>query len=228
VILRTTPQNLAELRMVLESIDGKLRRLQVSVKQASRTGGRDAKASVSGSVGNERKRVTVPDSGSGEGGRVEIRRDDDRVRAHAQASQSSAVDLGVQTVQVLEGNDAYIRVGQSIPVRSGIVTRTPQGAQISESVDYHDADTGFYVKPRVSGEQVTLSIGTRRDSVADPNSGSINVQRMDTIVSGRLGEWIELGGIMQDSTRTDGGTIYRRSSVGFDDRRVFLKVEEIP
>jgi hypothetical protein len=48
------------------------------------------------------------------------------------------------------------------------------------------------------------------------------------VVSGRLGEWLELGGIAQESVQRDSGTVYRRSVTGQDDRRVFLKVEMIP
>jgi len=48
------------------------------------------------------------------------------------------------------------------------------------------------------------------------------------VVSGRLDEGLDLGGIAQESVQLDGGTVYRRSVSGQDDRRVFLKVEQIP
>jgi hypothetical protein len=134
--------------------------------------------------------VTVPGTGSNQGGTVVIKRDDDHVRGRASQSQSTTSDGGVQTLQVMEGNEVFIQVGQSVPVRS-------QSAQGSETVEYRDVGTGFYVRPRVSGNQVTLSISTRRDSVADPNTGTLNIQRVDTVVSGRLGEWLALGGIAQ-------------------------------
>ncbi len=148
-----------------------------------------------------------------------IRRGDDQVRGRVSQSQSATTDSNVQTLQVLEGNEAFIQIGQSVPVRS-------QSAQGSETVQYRDAGAGFYVRPRVSGKQVTLSISTRRDSVADPNTGALNVQRVDTVVSGRLGAWIELGGIAQESVQRESGTVYRRSVTGQDERRVFLKVDE--
>lgn len=219
IIVRTTPQNLAELRKVLDLVDAMPRKLLISVRQQSAAGGMGSESEVSGSVGNDRARVTVPGTGSNQGGNVVIRRGDDKVRGRVSQSQSASSDSGVQTLQVLEGNEAYIQVGQSVPVRS-------QSAQGSETVQYRDAGTGFYVRPRVSGNQVTLAISTRRDSVADPNTGAINVQRVDTVVSGRLGEWIELGGIEQESVQRDNGTVYRRSVTGRDDRRVFLKVDE--
>jgi len=221
IIVRTTPQNLAELRKVLDVVDAMPRKLTISVRQQSNASGTESEAEISGSVSNERARVTVPGTGSNQGGTVVIRRGDDKVRGRVSQSQSASSDSGVQTLQVLEGNEAFIQVGQSVPVRS-------QSAQGSETVQYRDAGTGFYVRPRVSSNQVTLSISTRRDSVADPNTGAINVQRVDTVVSGRLGEWLELGGIAQESVQRDIGTAYRRSVSGLDDRRVFLKVEKMP
>jgi len=221
IIVRTTPQNLAELRTVLGVVDAMPRKLLISVRQQSAASGTESEAEISGSIGNDRARATVPGTGSNQGGNVVIRRGDDKVRGRVSQSQSAATVSSVQTLQVLEGNEAFIQVGQSVPVRS-------QSAQGSETVQYRDAGAGLYVRPRVIGNQVTLSISTRRDSVADPNTGAINVQHVDTVVSGRLGEWLELGGIAQESVQRDSGTVYRRSVSDLDDRRVFLKVEQMP
>jgi type II secretory pathway component GspD/PulD (secretin) len=161
IVVRTTPQNLAELHKVLDVVDAMPRKLLISVRQQSAASGTGSEAEVSGSIGNDRARVTVPGTGSNQGGTVVIRRGDDQVRGRVSQSQSAATDSSVQTLQVLEGNEAYIQVGQSVPVRS-------QSAQGSETVQYRDAGAGFYVRPRVSGNQVTLSISTRRDSVECP------------------------------------------------------------
>ena len=218
IVVRTTPQNLAELRKVLDVVDAMPRKLLISVKQQSTASGTGSEVEVSGSIGNDRARVTVPRTGSNQGRNVVIRRGDDHIRGRVSQSQSAATDSGVQTLQVLEGNEAFIQIGQSVPVRS-------RSAQGSETVQYRDAGAGFYVRPRVSGNQVTLSISTRRDSVADPNTGALNVQSVDTVVSGRLGEWLELGEIAQESVQRDSGTVYRRSVSGQDERRVMLKVD---
>jgi hypothetical protein len=36
-----------------------------------------------------------------------------------------------------------------------------------------------------------------------------------------------VGGIAQESVQRDSGTVYRRSVSGLEDRRVYLKVEEV-
>jgi type II secretory pathway component GspD/PulD (secretin) len=228
LIVRTTPQNLAELHKVLGVVDTMPKRLMISVRQEAVGTGLDSEAEVSGSIGTDGARVTVPGSRSNQGATAQVRKGDNVARARVLSSQSAATDRGVQTVQVLEGNEALIRIGQSVPIRSRSVIQTPQGTQISESVEYRDADTGFRVRPRVNGDQVTLEISSRHDALADPNSQTFNVQRVDTVVSGRLGEWMEIGGVDQSRVQTDGGTVSRRSGSFSDDRKVFLKVEQIP
>ena len=228
VIVRTTPQNLAELRKVLDAVDTMPKRLVISVRQEATGTGQASEAEVSGSIGTDDARVTVPGSRRKKGAGAEVRNGDDVVRGRVLNSQSAATDRVVQTVQVLEGNEALIRVGQSVPVRSRNVIQTPQGARISETVEYRDADTGFRVRPRVNGDRVTLEISTRGDSPVDSNSQTFNVQRVDTVVSGRLGEWMEIGGVDQSRVQTDDGTLSRRSVSTSDDRKVFLKVEQMP
>lgn len=228
VIVRSTPENLAELRKVLDMVDNAPRRLLISVKQDSAGSGTVDEAEISGSIGTDRARVTVPGTGSQQGGTAQIKRGDDKLNARVLRSQSASTDRSVQTVQVLEGNEAFINVGQSVAIPGGSVTVTPLGAQASQSTEYRDVGTGFRVRPRVNGNQVTLEISTRRDSLGDPNAQSFNVQSVDTVVSGRLGQWMELGGIGQSSTQHDSGTVSRRSNIGADDRRVLLKVEELP
>jgi hypothetical protein len=228
VIVRTTPQNLAELHKVLDAVDTMPKRLVISVRQQAAQSGETTEAEVSGSIGTDGARISVPGNRSKQGAGAEVRKGDNVVRGRVLSSQSAATDRGVQTVQVLEGNEALIRIGQSVPVRSGNVTLTPLGTQISESVEYRDADTGFRVRPRVNGNQVTLEISSRRDTIADPNAQSFNVQRIDTVVSGRLGEWMEIGGADQSRVQTEGRTISRRTGSLSDDRKVFLKVDQLP
>ena len=228
VILRTTPQNMAELKKVLDAVDTMPKRLVISVRQEAVGTGLANEAEVSGSIGAGDARATVPGSRSQQGGTVVIRKGDNVVRGRVISSQSAATDRGVQTVQVLEGNEATIRIGQSVPIRSQNVIQTPQGTQISQSVEYRDADTGFRVRPRVNGDRVTLEINSRRDTLADPNSQTFDVQRVDTVVSGKLGEWMEIGGMDQNRVQNEGGTISRRTGSVSDDRKVFLKADLLP
>lgn len=221
LIVRTSPQNLAELRKILDTIDKRPRRLMITVSQDVDLSSRRSGASVSGTVGNDNVSVTVPRKrGEGRGAGVSA----DGVEARVYNSQSAGAERGGQTVQVLEGNTAFIRVGQSVPITS----RQRVGPVVTESTQFRDATSGFYARPRTNGDRVTIEIAGNRDQFTNPSTGAASIQRFDTVVSGRLGEWIELGGSTQSREFDENGVVYRSSEARRDERRLYLKVEELP
>jgi hypothetical protein len=231
LVVRTTPANLEEIKRILASIDVAPRQLLITVRQDADTARQGSRAEVSGSVGGEHGRVTVPGSRDARGGNVVLREGDDRVRANVQESESTASDRNIQTVRVLEGREAYVSVGQSVPVRERQVRRSVVGGQVVEQVvegtQYRDVATGFYVVPRITGDRVTLDVSPQRESMSRRVPGAVNVQSMNTTVSGRLGEWMEIGGLSRDASGQQTVILGRSSSVTRDSRRVLVKVDEI-
>lgn len=229
LVVKTTPANLAELKRVLAVIDSKPRQLMISVRQSSSADGSREDASVSGTVGvGNQAQIKVPrPPGAGNEPGVSVQSGNTRVEGRAVSSRSARDNDMTQTVQVLEGNNAFIRVGQSAPVSNAQVIHTPVGTQITRGTDLVDADTGFYVTPRVNGDRVTLEISTSRDRVRNSNTGAVNIQRVSTVVSGRLGEWIEIGGSSETVERSQSQIAARSRDAWSDDRRVMLKVDEV-
>jgi len=227
LIVRTTRDNLAQLKQVLAVLDSRPRQLVISVRQGSLDDTSRASASVSGSVGvSDSARITVPaPQGVRRDPGLVVQSGTNQVEAHALSSRA-AQDSGVtQTVQVLEGNSAFIRVGQSAPVTNTQVTGAPGAGRVTQVTDFANADTGFYVTPRVSGDRVTLEIGTTRDRAR--GSGAVSIQQASTVVSGRLGEWIEVGGSSASVDRSQSGLLARRQDSGRDGRAIMLKVDEV-
>ncbi|MEO8164537.1 MAG: secretin N-terminal domain-containing protein [Betaproteobacteria bacterium] len=229
LIVRTTVQNLAELRKVLDAVDRMPKRLVISVRQQASATGLESDVELAGSVGHDGARVSVPPSRvGGEGTTAQVRKGDNTAQVRARRAQATSMERGVQTVQVLEGNVAVIRVGQSVPVASRRVIRTPQGTQISESMEYRDEDRGFSVRPRLNGTQVTLKISSRLDAPADSGSQAFNIQHVDTVVAGTLGQWMEIGGVDQTRSQSDGTPLSARKNSVSANRKIFLKVDQLP
>lgn len=209
LVIRASPNNIADLRRVLASIDSRPRQLKISVRQGAEGAASDRAAAVSGTLSSG--------GGSSVQGRI----------VNSQDASDSRV---TQTLQVMEGNVAVIQVGTSQPVPNRVVTRTPSGGVvITDATAYRDVTTGFSVLPRVSGERVTLEINPQRDTVntnAGP-VGTVSVQRASTVVSGRLGEWIELGGMSQTETRSGSAILSSSSASRSDNRSIWVKVEEL-
>lgn len=232
LVIRATPAEMAQIKRVLASIDKAPRRLLITVRQDADLERDRRETELSGSIGGDHARVTIPGSGSRDGGTVVLRDGDDRLRARIIDSQQISRDRTAQTIQVLEGSSAFIRIGESRPVRNRQVVRTVVNGQIVDRVvegtEYRDANTGFSVLPRLQGNIVTLDINPQRETFDEQRRGTVNVQRVTTTVSGRLGEWIDLGGT--GDARSDERTVLLGRSTGrVDERRgVQVKVEELP
>lgn len=232
LVIRATPAELAQVKNVLASLDKAPRRLLITVRQNADIERSRREAEVSGSIGNDNARVTVPGSGSRSGGNLDLRNGDDRLSARIGETQQSGSMGTAQTVQVLEGYSAFIGVGESRPVRNRqVVRRVVNGRLVDEVVDgtdYVDATTGFSVVPRLQGDLVMLDIDPRRESFDNSRRNAINVQSVVTTVSGRLGEWIDLGGVAQ-SGNSQGSTLLGRGSRSSNERSgVQVKVEVLP
>jgi Bacterial type II and III secretion system protein len=201
------------------------------VRQDADARGSSEEADIAGTVGGSNARVTVPGSRDNRGAVVQGRRGDDRVSARVYGTQSLDNDRNTQQVQVLEGSEALIQVGQSVPVPILGTARGVYGGRVIErpidTVEYRDILTGFYVRPRLAGDVVTLDVSPQRDTPGNQGRGSMNVQRVSTTVSGRLGEWMEIGGIVSGRSFDDSGTVYRSARATGDNRRVLIKVDEV-
>src|SRR3954470_1385969 len=180
LVVRTTRANMAELKQVLATVDAAPRRLMISVRQTSgMDSSRDA-ASVQGSVDvgtNARVKVPGRPGAAGDPG-VSVQTGRARVEGNVASSQSARNDQVTQSVQVLEGNQAFIRAGQPAIVPNTQIIETPTGRQIIHGGGQNvEANTGFYVTPRVSGDRVTLEIGTSRERLRNLETGSVSGQR---------------------------------------------------
>ncbi len=211
LILRASPGNIADIRRVLQTLDTRPRRLLISVRQDADRTQEARSASISGGV-------QIGSSGSGA-----------VITGRTIDNQSSSQDRVTQTLQVMDGGIATINVGQSIPVPARVVTRTVNGVLVQDTTSYRDVGTGFQVRPRVSGERVNLEINPHRDTPG--SGGTVNIQQAYTTVSGRLGEWMELGGSNVSETRSGSGILTgnaaQRSDNRSDNRSIWVKVEEL-
>jgi type II secretory pathway component GspD/PulD (secretin) len=224
LFVRTTPANLAELKRVLDVVDARPRQLIISVRQDAdlERGRRGAQVSGSADLGDAGQ-VTVPGRPRPGGATVTA----GGVEAQVYSSESQRTDRMSQSVRVLEGSAAFISIGQSVPVQGRQVIVGPGGALSQQSTQYRDVDSGFYVTPRVNGDTVTLEISAANDRVVNPATGASSIQRVQTVVSGRLGQWIELGGTGEQRSRDQSVILGRSSDASRDDRRVLLRVEEV-
>ena len=90
-----------------------------------------------------------------------------------------------------------------------------------------DLGTGFVAVPRLAGDRVTVEISPR-DDTPGPLPGSVSSQRLVTTVSGRLGEWMELGGSGTEQSASASGIVRYSTQSASGQRRLLLRIETLP
>ena len=208
LFLKASPANRADIKRALAAIDKPSRRLIIRI--------------------SENRQSDQASQGAEAGGQVVLgstRRA--QVNGQVWSTQQARGEKNSQMVQTVDGGQAYIQVGRSlaIPMRQTVIG--PGGAIVNDSVVYRDVGRGFYASPRLNGERVTLDISQQADSANVYGRGNINTQCLSTTVSGRLGEWIELGGTGRQAAGTQAGITSYSTSDARDDRSIWLKVEEV-
>jgi len=224
LVIRASADKLAQIKRVIASLDTKPRRLMIIVRQNTTREALAQEASVYGTVGTDHARVTLPEASSQAGARVEVGSQRNHTGAKITSTRDIESSADEQRVQVLEGNAAFIRAGQSVPHPTRTIVRNGRQVTVVEETQYQDVSSGFYVLPRMSGSQVTLEISPQHNTLG--SQGAVNLQQASTVLSGRIGEWIELGGVGQQGTRNDSGTVYSTQDISSDNRSIFVKVEE--
>lgn len=226
LVVKTTPENLAEIKRVLARLDRTPRNLMITVQHGL---SEDFTAGQQEAFGNiETKDITIS-AGHAPRGRsgLVISHKDNRNEAgvRIRRTRSQSEDLNMQRLRVLEGRPAFIHTGQSLPFAEGDVFISRGYPTVHGSIRYKDIGTGFYVVPRLREEQVFLDITPQRSRLG--GGGAIDFQAAHTTISGRLGEWMELGGLSGEQIRSARGTVYSTRTRGTAEQRIFIKVDEI-
>lgn len=213
LFLRASKRNRDDIKRALAALDTPLRRLIIRVSQTRQDDLQNQGFDVSGQVGR-----------SG----VVIGTRNEPMNARIIDTRSARNENGSQMVQTVEGSSAFIQVGRSMPVPMRQMVMGPGGVFVSSGVVFRDIGQGFYASPRVSGDSVTVEISQQSDTPGQWGQGSAQTQRLSTTISGRLGEWLELGGTGQQAAGRDRGGISLSTSDAASQRSLWLKVEELP
>lgn len=213
LIVNAEPAKIRELQSVLQQIDSRPHRLLITVDTSENLQQDSRGYSVDGSASAGNIEI--------QSGRGEVN-GKDRVRIIRRSTDSRSG--GSQQVQATEGYPALIQVGQSVPITS---TATGPYGQFYSQTEYRNVNRGFYVTATLTGNLVHVTISSSNDRLSQSHPGVIDTQSTDTRVSGKLGEWITLGGVSEQNQADQHGFVRRYSTQGRDDTSLRLKVETL-
>ncbi len=198
LILRTTPDNLAELRQAIAALDTRLQRLRISVAQTRINDGAFDSYGVDARLQGGDAGVTIGTPQAGPGSALDAR----ITRTHGQDEGSN-----LYSVLALDGQAAFIDTGEARPQPYINQHWGPYGGGVQGGIDYVETRSGFHITPHLRGEGVTLEIASQREDFARDGAGDITTSGVDTVVSGRLGEWLPLGGVAETTAGDQSGLL---------------------
>ncbi|MCL5802048.1 MAG: hypothetical protein M1283_05970 [Gammaproteobacteria bacterium] len=234
LVVRTTPGNLEQIKQALVALDVAPQRLMITVKQDVNSSRETRSTEASGHIRSGKVVTTVgrDDPREQAGTEVRITRDVQGGtnvaggRTRVATTDALRGDRNTQQLQVLEGTPAYIEIGESVPVAEPGFILAPQPI-VYNSISYKDLTTGFSVLPRIHGDEVTVEIAPHRAVLSREGGGKIDVQASHTTVSGKLGEWLDLGGAVQRQSSAEGGIVYSTRGLSSEQNRVLIKIEKL-
>ncbi len=208
LFLQSSPETAARVRNLVDMLDTPARILQVSVFQGSESSLREIAATA---------RLRVESGGSTYG------TTGSSVSVDGISTQESLRNNPVHQVRVTEGNEAYIETGERIPYFYGAAFAGRRA--VAGAVEYQDVVTGFYVLPRIRGDNVTLEVSPFRSATSDTGGGNIETQAASTTITGNLGEWLPIGGVTEQVERSETGIGSTYATRGKDATGIWIKAD---
>jgi type II secretory pathway component GspD/PulD (secretin) len=226
IFLRASPETLAQVEDMITVLDVASKVLQISVFQGSTRGlselGFGAKVQLGGDDANVSIGTTGNNNGNA-GGSITYGTSKGSGSISSFSTRKRLQDNPIHQVRVTEGAEAYIETGQQIPYFSGTNWITPNG--VVGGIEYKDALTGFYVRPRIHGDNVTLQVSPFKNSQRSSGAGNIETQYASTTITGRIGEWLLIGGVTEQLKRAQSGTGTTISTQSRNNESIWIKAD---
>ncbi len=230
LVIRTTPANLADLKQVLASLDVRQQQLRITVRQNVQGASQAAADQLAARLRVGGGAASAGMGGPGDAPGAAIRYQGENAGVSVESYRTHGEDDRASThfIMAIEGTPAYITTGQSLPLPQSSALLTPYGANVQESLTYRNVGSGVYVTPRLAGDEVTLEISPYSEQLSRGGGGMIAEHSVNTVVRGRLGEWLALGGATSASHDSSGSELTRTQNSDSNAYDVWVKVEVAP
>ncbi|MFZ3086812.1 MAG: secretin N-terminal domain-containing protein [Methylotenera sp.] len=214
LIIRTDSRNMAEIEQIIARLDTARQNLKITVSRQDNRLSDKSSAEVSG-----RKRIGNVAVGTGS----YPNNANDGVQIDIENRQSKTGNSSNQFIQVMDGERAFILVGQSIPYTQEWVSLTHRYVSVQRTTEFIEINTGFAIRPRSIGNQIELEI-TPRFTQLNQN-GFLDFEVLTTVIRANRGEWVDLGGIMQQKDDVSRAILNWQASHQSLNNKLLIRVE---
>jgi hypothetical protein len=230
LFIRTSDENLQQIRKVIGRLDSEPKMLLISVFQGSEADLSEFALEGAINYRNGRGQLGSGQSAAvGRGPETSYRTPGGRATARIINTTRRQSQQPVHRLRIIEGRPGYIETGQSIPFFSGTswLNRRKRVERVLGGVEYRAVHTGFYVLPRLRGNQVTLDVSPYRQEPSMTQGGAYETSGADTRITGPLGQWLLIGGITQQSRNEQGGIGKLHSTQSTANHKIWIKAEAV-
>lgn len=214
LIIRASPEKMIEIEQIISTLDVERQNLKITVSHQNNLQNSDDSIAVDGRklIGN----ITI-------GTRKYPRNAPDGVQLDIENRQSNIRSNGNQFINVMDGERAYIKVGQSVPYTQEWLTLTRRYVSVKKTTEFVDISTGFSVRPRTIGNQIEIEITPR---IAQLNQNKyIDFEELSTIIRVNRGEWIDLGSTMQQKDEVSRAILSKNNNEQSQSNALSIRVE---
>lgn len=207
LLVRGSDADVARIRDALTVLDRAPKQMLVSVRYATQS-----------QIDSERIAA---------GGQVAVQNGNASGQLNLRAGRSSDSRDGsnVSSVRVMEGQAAYIASGERIPiVMAGVISSHRGASQTGLIIGERQTNSGFQVTPRINGDVVLVDVGAQQEQA---RGGNIATHSVNTSVTGKLSEWLPLGGVDQPIETRTSGIGSRRIETASSQRQMWIKVDRV-
>ena len=210
LIVKAPPSVLKEIEQLLQEIDAPAQNLLLEVSSTLDGSGNIEAHSIEGAIKAEDTRIisTAPPRNR-PAASVRYKKDGTLIKTTHTRRQGFTSQPDTFKIRAATGHWAQIQTGQKVPYYSADYPYADKRYPLlgGSSVEFQDVTSGFEVFPTLNGDTVTLKVRPYHSSMNRAWPDRINQRSLETVVTGKLGQWIYLGGAMnQINTQNNGYT----------------------
>jgi len=210
LLVKTTPERLADIIMFIDKLDTPQNNLIITVIQSRHTTAEELNTAA-------RVNLNLPHN--------DPLRPGGRITGHYYQTEDQNSSESTQTIRTLEGNAAHIAVGKTYPIQNVQIYNSGYGyPAVSTTTGLMNATTGFAVTPRLAEQQVILDVSPWSETVN--TRGQLETRNAQSTIKMNLGEWMELGGIDENSHSSANGNLSTIRQTNPNRLHILVKVDK--
>ncbi|MDW7646356.1 MAG: hypothetical protein SCI25_15105 [Desulfuromonadales bacterium] len=201
LVLRASTGRLAELTDLITALDRPRKTLKISLRQT--------RAGQTGDLSAGFYRVGP-----------------DQFQAEGQRTLGNRQQTTESFLRVLEGETGLLILGREVPFTTAMTVFSGRHRGFSRTVEYKSVTTGFWVRPQVLGNKISLEVAPHMMAQGQQGEETLEFQQLKTTLELSPGQWVDLGQQLQQADEVSLSIVRLQTGLTQGEGRVWIRVDE--